>query len=84
MLLIMVGALIVGSIETAWEGPTSPYPKPATGSQDAHFARGDEFGRFLLGSTVILCFEPGRFAAQERLVPGCQVRMGEAIGTWQV
>jgi phosphatidylserine decarboxylase len=43
------------------------------------FAAGDEMGRFYLGSTVVLLFEPGRVAWREDLVPGAPLRMGEAL-----
>lgn len=79
MLLIMVGAMIVASIETAWPGPRSPYRRKQVGTHTAGFARGDEVGRFLLGSTVILCFEKDAVELDPRLVAGCPVRMGEAI-----
>ncbi|MBU2588817.1 MAG: phosphatidylserine decarboxylase, partial [Alphaproteobacteria bacterium] len=46
-------------------------------------AAGDEMGRFYLGSTVVLLFEPGRVAWLEGLKPGDPVRMGQAIGDCQ-
>jgi phosphatidylserine decarboxylase len=82
MLLIMVGALIVGSIETVWDAPVSPYRKVEQRQHDVAFERGAEFGRFLLGSTVILCFEQGRFEAHANLRSGTRLRMGEVIGQW--
>lgn len=80
MLVIMVGALIVASIETAWPGPRSPYRRKLVGEHASGFARGDEVGRFLLGSTVILCFEKDAVDLDSRLTAGRPVRMGETIG----
>lgn len=60
MLLIMVGALFVGSIETTFEGKlTPPYRNEIKTYEyaDIEFAQGDEIGRFNLGSTVILLFD---------------------------
>jgi len=83
MLVILVGALIVASIETVWPGPTSPYQQMSrqdfTEAQH-QFNKGDEIGRFLLGSTVIVCFEAGASQWRDNLAPGQRVQMGEAIG----
>jgi len=79
MLVILVGAMIVASIETAFPGPRSPYRRKQVGSHASGFARGDEIGRFLLGSTVILCFEKDAIELDPRLQAGYPVHMGEAI-----
>jgi len=77
--LLFVGALIVASIETVWPDATSPYQKIEDREHDWSFEQGDEMGRFLLGSTVVLClpkgveFDPG-------LTPGSEVRMGMRMG----
>ena len=82
MLVVLVGALIVGRIETAWPGPESRYRRAKTSQHATAFERGDEIGRFLLGSTVIVCFPPGRASLAE-LPPGQVVQMGETLGHWQ-
>jgi phosphatidylserine decarboxylase len=79
MLVIMVGAMIVASIETAWPGPRSPYRRKQVSTHSVGFARGDEVGRFLLGSTVIVCFEKDAVDLDPRLVAGRPVRMGETL-----
>ena len=77
--IVFVGALIVASIETVWPDATSPYQKIEDREHDWSFEQGDEMGRFLLGSTVVLClpegveFDPG-------LTPGSEVRMGMRMG----
>lgn len=81
MLVVLVGAMIVASIETVWDGPASPYRAKALTTHDLSLAKGDEMGRFLLGSTVILCFEKDRVALDPALAPGTVVRMGQAVGT---
>ena len=83
LLLVFVGALIVASIETVWDGPQSPYRarESTRFEQPIEFAKGAEIGRFLLGSTVILCFPPGAVQWSDTLVPDAILRMGESIGS---
>ncbi len=82
---VMVGAMIVAGIETVWSGLVETHhPKLVredfTGEHD--FAAGDEMGRFILGSTVVLLFEPGKVEWDAGLQAGDAVRMGQAIGKW--
>ncbi|MBX7514214.1 archaetidylserine decarboxylase [Qipengyuania sp. GH38] len=81
---VMVGAMIVAGIETVWSGleeTHSPKLKRTDFSGGAHrFAAGDEMGRFILGSTVVLLFEPGRVEWLGQFKAGDSVRMGEALG----
>ena len=81
MLVVMVGALIVASIETVWAGPRSPYRQRQVDAHDRAFEKGAEVGRFLLGSSVVLAFEKGRVRLGPDLAPGSVVRMGQSIGT---
>ena len=81
MTVVLVGALIVASIETVWGGTPSPYNRVSRTPHDLDYARGAEIGRFLLGSTVIVCFEPGRVALDPNLKAGTSVRMGQSLGT---
>ena len=81
MLVVMVGAMIVASIETVWDGPPSPYREKTVTRHDLEFETGAEIGRFLLGSSVVLAFEPGRVALDPALAAGAVLRMGEPIGT---
>ena len=80
MLVVMVGALIVASIETVWGGPPSPYRQKLVETHDIAFEKGAEVGRFLLGSSVVLAFECGRVRLDPTLAAGSVVRMGAAIG----
>ncbi|GAD80869.1 phosphatidylserine decarboxylase proenzyme [Vibrio ezurae NBRC 102218] len=64
MAQVLVGATIVGSIELTWEGTVTPprgntvyrWNYPTEGEKAIHFKKGDEMGRFKLGSTVINLF----------------------------
>ena len=78
--VVLVGALIVASIATVWPGPTSPYARLEHNQHQQAFQRGAEIGQFLLGSTVIVCFQPGR-AQLDELRAGQHVQMGQRLGT---
>ena len=85
MAVILVGALFVGSIETVHCGEVNPPPRGrkaptriATGL-GRHFAKGEELGRFNMGSTVILLFERNRVAWEPTLVPESTVQLGRPI-----
>lgn len=84
MAMVLVGAMIVAAIETVWHGLVTPPTRELRTtkygvSQDVLLTKGDEMGRFLLGSTVILCFPKGRIHWQEHLEAGTPVKMGESI-----
>ena len=85
MALVLVGSVFASSIETVWEGvitpPTDteikrwnyPYNSP-TGK------KGEEMGRFNLGSTVILLFAGAKVRWEEDLLQETSVKMGRLIG----
>ena len=88
MVQILVGATIVGSIETVWsgcvntlrEGVIKRWTYPATHIEGAVFLKkGEEMGRFKLGSTVINLFEPNTISFNSSLIPGYATRMGELL-----
>lgn len=61
---ILVGALMVGSMEVVWEGQiTPPYTKSVKeydySTKDIRLEKGQEIGRFNMGSTVILLLPDG-------------------------
>ena len=80
MLVVFVGALIVASIEAVWDGPRSPYKRKRVDEHDRTFGTGDEIGRFLLGSSVVVAFERGGVALDPSVTAGAEVRMGARIG----
>jgi phosphatidylserine decarboxylase len=85
--MVFVGALHVGSIETTWCGEVNPPPRPRKQAQSlaqgvgTALAKGDEAGRFNMGSTVILVLPPNRATFDTKLQPGVIVTMGERIGS---
>jgi phosphatidylserine decarboxylase len=84
--LVLVGALLVGSMATVWHGEVTPRtPRrraelAVAGSAALSLARGAEMGRFNMGSTVILVLPPGRVRWRADLSSGVPVRMGEQLG----
>ncbi|QEY65238.1 phosphatidylserine decarboxylase [Metapseudomonas lalkuanensis] len=86
MAVVLVGAMIVASIETTWAGlVTPPKRELKTFSYDEAarapitLAKGDELGRFKLGSTAIVLFGPDQVRWAENAWPGSQVRMGQLL-----
>jgi phosphatidylserine decarboxylase len=84
-ILVLVGATIVGSMATVWHGVVNP-PRPGTvrdwrydGAQAPALQQGDEMGRLLLGSTVVLLFPAGPLVFNAAWRPGAAIRMGEAM-----
>ncbi len=82
--LVLVGAINVAAIETVWEGlVTPPRGRRVTrwdyGADGPRLARGDEAGRFNMGSTVIVLAGPGlQWHAESK--DAARVRFGEALG----
>lgn len=82
--MVLVGATIVGSMATQWHGVVNPpRPKQARGwkydQTTIELGQGDEMGRFLLGSTVILLFPQHSLQFSTHWHAGKTVRMGEAM-----
>ena len=85
MAMVLVGAMIVGSVETRWAGVVVPGSRQVTstryeGEQAISFEKGEEMGRFRLGSTVIMVMPKGAVTWNSDQVAGKTVRMGEAFG----
>ena len=82
--MVLVGATIVGSMATVWHGVVNP-PRPGTlrtwNYRDTSIVlqQGDEMGRFLLGSTVILLATPEAARQWPAWQSGRPVRLGEAM-----
>ncbi len=81
--LVLVGATIVGSMATVWHGVVNP---PRAGEvREWHYdlstalRQGEEMGRFLLGSTVVMLFPKGPLAFNPEWAPGRAIRLGEAM-----
>ena len=83
--VVMVGAMIVGGIETVWSGRLTPphdrgrEPRAYQPMQPLALARGDELGRFHLGSTVIVLAPKGALEWRTDLDTGSPLRLGEPL-----
>lgn len=86
MALVLVGAMIVAGIETAWSGHVCPnrnslfevdYTDHKT---PVVLEKGAEMGRFKLGSTVVALFGPGMLQLNSQLAAGSAVQMGQVMG----
>ena len=84
--VVLVGALLVGSIATVWHGEVTPRAVrgcadlPLDASRAAlNLEKGAELGRFNMGSTVILLLPPGSGEWLPGLAPGSSVRVGQAL-----
>ena len=83
--LVLVGATIVGSMGTTWHGVVNP---PRFGAVrewsyddvDIQLRQGDEMGRFLLGSTVVMLWPKNTIALNPQWQAAQGVRLGEAMG----
>lgn len=85
MALVLVGAMLVSSMETVWSGLVTP-PRGRTivrgdwSRRDITLQRGQEMGRFNMGSTVILLLPPGAVSSLENFEPDDPVLMGQKLG----
>lgn len=86
--LTLVGATIVASIETVWAGTVTPptgsdvhsWEYPCDGYNAVQLRKGEEMGRFKLGSTIILTFPAGMMEFADTLGADDLTRMGEVLG----
>jgi len=82
--LILVGATIVGSMATTWHGVVNP---PRVGrintwtyeDQTISFEQGEEMGRFLLGSTVVMLFPKNTLKFNQAWAPEKAIQLGEKM-----
>ncbi|HEX5634475.1 MAG TPA: archaetidylserine decarboxylase, partial [Gemmatimonadales bacterium] len=87
LVMVLVGATIVGSVATVWHGVVTP---PRSGRirewryDDGRtvLARGAEMGRFLLGSTVVMLLPPGPLRFNAAWAPERSIRLGEAMADY--
>ncbi|CAD5106535.1 archaetidylserine decarboxylase [Zestomonas carbonaria] len=88
MAVVLVGAMIVASVETVWAGLVTP-PKRELKSvrydeaarAPIHLEKGAELGRFKLGSTAIVLFGPEQVQWAEELTANSPVRMGQRLAS---
>jgi len=85
--VVMVGALFVGSMSTVWHGTVTPSPARGVRQLEPRLAapqwqpRGAELGTFNMGSTVILLLPPGIARWQSGVHCGARLRVGQSLGS---
>lgn len=85
MAVVLVGAMIVAGIETVWDGQIAPFASREIETslypyQNLNYNKGDEMGRFKLGSTAIVLFAKNKIAWDEHYQTGTPTKMGEKMG----
>ena len=83
--MVLVGATIVGSMATVWHGVVNPKRTGKVSEwnyedQNIVLKKGEEMGRFLLGSTIVMLFRPDTIAFNDSWAPERAVRLGERMG----
>jgi phosphatidylserine decarboxylase len=81
---VLVGATIVGSMATTWHGVVNP---PRTrdvrewhyAAGKVNFKQGDEMGRFLLGSTVVMLWPDSPLVFNPAWSPARSVQLGQSM-----
>lgn len=83
VIMVLVGAMIVASIETVWSGIVAPFQRKISQhlfeSRSLDFERGEEIGRFRLGSTVILLAEKDALHWNDQIKNGANVKLGQLL-----
>lgn len=85
MAMVLVGAMIVASIETIWAGLVTPHKRRVRttdyrDNQPIRLEKGEEMGRFKLGSTVVMLFGADKVRWAESLGAESDVKMGAHFG----
>ena len=90
MAMVLVGAMIVASIETTWAGLISPVGKSishwnycvdTSQNEPIVLRKGEEMGRFKLGSTIILCLPKIDMKWNEVLTAGAPTKLGQMLAS---
>lgn len=83
--MVLVGATIVGSMATVWHGVVNPTRTGKVSEwryddQQVVLKKGEEMGRFLLGSTIVMLFKPDTIRFNPDWAPERSIRLGEVMG----
>jgi phosphatidylserine decarboxylase len=83
--MVLVGATIVGSMATVWHGVVNPkrtnrVSEWSYADQNIVLKKGEEMGRFLLGSTIVMLFRQDTIDFNKDWARERPVRLGETMG----
>ena len=85
--MVLVGATIVGSMATVWHDAPNKIINPPRSKnirswnyENITLKQGDEMGRFLLGSTVVMLFEKVALQFNADWRPARNIKLGEMMG----
>ncbi|MBI1422845.1 MAG: phosphatidylserine decarboxylase [Gammaproteobacteria bacterium] len=87
MALVLVGAINVACIETVWHGVVTPPHRASvqrwhySEQTPVHLDKGEEMGRFNMGSTVVCLFANDKLAFDTAVTAGAAIQMGQALAT---
>jgi len=93
MAMILVGALFVSGIETVWSGQARPSlisrqrnkikhtNFSQTDSEAPTLEKGEEMGRFNMGSTVIMLFANNQITLTDEIIAGASIKMGQHLAS---
>jgi phosphatidylserine decarboxylase len=89
--LILVGATIVGSMATVWHGVVNPprgkvvreWDYSAAATAPIVLKQGEEMGRFLLGSTVVMLFPKGPLRFNPAWAHAGGIRLSEMMANYE-
>ena len=92
VVIILIGALFVSSIETVWAGDIARLSNSKFQRWDyrneteypVKLKRGQEMGRFNMGSTVIVLFEDTRVTLAQSITSSAHIKFGELLGTYMI
>ena len=89
MAVTMVGAMIVSGITVRWEkedcfnkSKIQKFSYPSIGIESVFIKKGEEIGRFMLGSTVVVCFANNKLKWLNNISSDSVVKMGQSIGSF--
>ncbi len=89
MALVLVGAIFVSSIETVWHGVVTPPTRADVRSwqypadRAPVIERGQEMGRFNMGSTIIVLFPQGKLNWSPALQPGSAIKLRQTLAGYR-
>ena len=89
MAITLVGAMIVAGIKIKWEEIKfkkkriiQKWEYPQNGNGSVFLKKGEEVGKFMLGSTVVICFPLNKISWSKKITQNCSVKLGQALATY--